>query len=278
MNRQDRSESLAQPGWLSHEVEGAVLHLRLWRSPAAGAPTVMLVNSLGCDLRIWSEVAQLLVPHMHVVTYDKRGHGLSQVGADPHSIARHGADLVELIQMVAGGPAFVCGLSIGGLVAMDAALERPDLVRGLILCATEARIGSRERYQDRIDRIRAKGMAPILDEQMARWFSAAYQRSQPGEVAVMRNMLERQPLDGYLSSVQAIRDADYRDRLGQIAGPVLCLAGEEDGSTPPDRVAALARDIPGAAFAQIEGAGHLPCIEAPGAMARHISRFVQAAQ
>ncbi|WP_226781418.1 3-oxoadipate enol-lactonase [Oceaniglobus trochenteri] len=237
------------------------------------APTLVFINSLGCDLRIWNRVVPALRPHLNVIRYDKRGHGLSGSGTGECRIATHAADLVALIAEFAEGPVFLCGLSIGGLVAMETALGQPELVRGLILCDTAARIGTSARYQDRTNRIRKGGIGAIADEQMERWFSPAFRENHPGEVEIMRNMLVRQSDEGYLGSVAALREADLTQRIGQISAPTLCLVGEHDASTPPAVVRALADGIPGARFAAIPAAGHLPCIEAPEALADHILGF-----
>lgn len=258
----------------SHQVGNVTLHVAEVPGPKPDAPTIVLIHSLGCDLRIWSAMLPLLAAHARVLCYDIRGHGLSQTGTEGCSIETHSADLISLIETQLRGPAVVCGLSIGGLIAMAAALARPDLVCGLILCDTNARIGDATRYQDRIDRVRQSGIAAIAQEQMARWFSNSFAKVQAGQVALMSEMLVRQPVAGYLASVAALRDADYTAKIGEISAPTLCLVGEEDLSTPPHQVRGLARRIPGASFETIAGVGHLPCLEAPTETAGHILRFI----
>lgn len=248
-----------------------VLHRK--NVPAPGKPRLIFINSLGCDLRIWAAVTKELSGHFDITVYDKRGHGLSDIGTPPYTLEDHAGDLLALIAE-GGAPAFVCGLSIGGMIAIAAALERPDLVSGLVLCDTAARIGSAARYSARAADIRSGGMEAFADTQMTHWFSARFRQARPDVVGVMRNMLVRQPVTGYLGSVATLKDADLSDRIGAIATPTLCLVGSEDASTPPAAVAALAAGIPNAQFAVIDGAGHLPCIEAPGEFSRLVSRFI----
>ena len=80
-------------------------------------------------------------------------------------------------------------------------------------------------------------------------------------------MLVRSPVEGYVATCAAIRDADLSSEAAKIRVPTLCVVGDEDGSTPPDVVEATARLIPSARFQIIEGAGHLPCIEKPAVLA-----------
>jgi len=253
-------------------INGMALHVDEMPGPD-GAPPIVLINSLGCDLRIWHGVAPRLARQLTVLRYDKRGHGLSDIGKPPYTIEMHAKDLAALIEARCGGPAIICGLSIGGLIAIALTLARPDLVRALVLCDTAARISSSERYQQRIDRVHGAGMETIAAEQMERWFSDRFLREESGSVAIMRNMLSRQPVDGYLGSVAAIRDADYTDRIGAICAPTLCLVGTEDRSTPPSGLRLLADSIPGATYKEINGAAHLPCLEESESMARTLLDF-----
>jgi 3-oxoadipate enol-lactonase len=88
-------------------------------------------------------------------------------------------------------------------------------------------------------------------------------------------MLTRTPQAGYLGTCAAIRDADFTEEAKRIAVPTLCVVGAEDGATPPALVRELAGLVPGARCEVIEGAGHLPCIERPLAVARLIEDFAR---
>ena len=87
-------------------------------------------------------------------------------------------------------------------------------------------------------------------------------------------MFRRQSAAGYLATCATLRDTDLRPKVGAIACPVLAIAGEEDGATPPDLVRATAGLIPGAAFTEIASAGHIPCVEAPDRVAAAITAFL----
>ncbi|HMO08239.1 MAG TPA: 3-oxoadipate enol-lactonase [Paracoccaceae bacterium] len=246
-----------------------VMHVRV--DGPAGAPAVVFANSLGTDLRLWDALLPHLPAGLRYIRYDKRGHGLSGLGG-PVTDADLAADAIALIERLAGGPVTFVGLSIGGLIGQAVASARPDLVRALVLSNTAARLGSPESWQDRIDAVRAGGLAAIADAVMERWFAAPF-RATP-ELALWRNMLLRTPAEGYIAACGALATADRTAANAALRLPVLAIAGDADGATPPEVVRATAALIPGAAFHVIPGAGHLPCVETPAAHAALIAPFL----
>ena len=240
----------------------------------ADAPLLVFVNSLGTDLRVWDALLPKLADRFCCVRYDKRGHGLTDATPGPYSIAGLAADLAALLDARGARGVVVCGLSIGGMIAQALAAARPDLVRGLVLMDTAHKIGTAEMWNERIAAIRAGGIASIADAILTRWFSPAFHRDQPAELAGWRNMLTRTPLEGYLGCCAAIRDADLTEAARGLAVPTLCMVGDQDGSTPPELVAELADLVPNGRLITIEGAGHLPCVEQPDAVAAAISGFL----
>ena len=254
-------------------IHGATLHYRY--RPLAGRPTIVFVNSLGTDLRIWNEVARLLADDYGVVLYDKRGHGLSELGDSPHRIETHAADLVELLEHLGVAGAVICGLSIGGVIAQCLYAMRPQLIEGLILCDTAAKIGTAEMWNGRIDATLANGIENFAEGVMEKWFTPDFHTSRAEELAGYRTMLTRQSPAGYAAACEAIRDADYRDGAASIGVHTLCIVGDQDGSTPPELVKEFARLIPGARFEVISGAGHIPCVEQPEKLADLIREFME---
>jgi 3-oxoadipate enol-lactonase len=87
-------------------------------------------------------------------------------------------------------------------------------------------------------------------------------------------MLERSPVEGYVGTAAALRDADLTQSTRALAIPVIALAGDADGSTPPDLVRAMAAIVPGADFRLIADAGHICCVEQPDEVAGVIRGFL----
>ncbi|SON53836.1 3-oxoadipate enol-lactonase 1 [Hartmannibacter diazotrophicus] len=254
-------------------VNDLILHHRI-DGPQDG-PVVVLANSLGCDLRIWDEVAGVLSGRYRVVCYDKRGHGLSSQKAGPSTIADHADDLIGLVDHLGIGNFAIVGLSVGGLIAQDIAGRFGGRLQAMVLCDTAAKIGTAEAWNARIGAIETGGLLSIADTVVARWFGEDFRTRRPVDVAGWTTMLARMPADGYVDACRAIRDADYRASAAAIVVPTLCIAGSEDLSTPPDLVRETASLIPGARFEIIDGAGHLPPLEVPAELSARIGAFLE---
>lgn len=233
-----------------------------WRAPKERAPVMVFANSLGTDFRLWDRVVSRLPADWGVLRLDKRGHGLSTLPG-PVTIDSLAED-VEILLEAYGVQRFVgIGLSVGGLIMQRLALRRAGAMTHLILSDTAARIGTEEIWNDRINAVREGGVRAISDQILKNWFPQEYHATD--DFKMWRNMLERTAPEGYMAVSAAIRDADFREDLPRISQPTLAIAGELDGSTPPKMVRQMADRIPNARFEQIANAGHVPCVDRPGA-------------
>lgn len=252
-------------------VNGAALHYRL-EGPEDGAP-VVFSNSLGTDFRIWDKVVAAL-PECRVLRYDKRGHGLSDDPDDGWGMQELVTDVAALMEHAGMRDAAVVGLSVGGLIAQGLAAERPDLVRVMVLCDTAARIGNDDLWNTRIGTVRKEGIVALADGILERWFAREF--FDHTDFPMWRNMLVRQSDEGYARVSTAIRDTDLVDSTARLRLATLAVVGDRDGATPPDLVRETAALIPGAEFHIIRGAGHLPCVEKPGAFTERLRQFLSA--
>lgn len=226
---------------------------------AVDGPAVIFANSLGTDLRLWDAVVPLLPASLRIIRYDKRGHGLSDLGG-PALIADYADDMIALLEALVTDKVIVVGLSVGGLIAQAVAAKRPDLPSVLVLSNTAAKLGTAESWQARINAVADGGLASIADAVMDRWFAPSF-RASPA-VTPWRNMLIRTPARGYTAACATLASADQTAATRALRLPTLVIAGAADGASPPDIVRATADLIPGAAFHLIPDVGHLPCVEA----------------
>jgi 3-oxoadipate enol-lactonase len=254
------------------QANGLVIHY-LAEGPEA-LPPLVFINPLGCDLRVWTDVACILKPEFRVVRYDKRGHGLSESGPDLAEMADYARDLAALLAVLGIGRAAIVGISIGGVIAQEFCRQRPDLVAALVLCDTAAKIGTDESWDDRIAAVERGGIESVAGPILERWFTADFRNQRAAEFAGFRAMLTRTPKQGYLAACGALKRADLRPFVSLIEAPTLCLVGDEDGSTPAALVRQTAGLIKGSRFEIVENAGHLPNVEKPAAVARLIAEHV----
>jgi 3-oxoadipate enol-lactonase len=254
-------------------INGVLLHYRL--DGRTDAPMLGLVNSLGTDARIWDKVVALLADRYRILSYDKRGHGLSAAPAGDYAIDDEVDDLAGLLDHLEIDRLALAGVSIGGMIGQAFALRHPQRLQALVLCDTAAKVGDAAMWNGRIAAVQQGGMASIADAVMTRWFTEAFRHGRPDELAGWQTMFERMPVEGYAGSCAALRDADLTDAIAGITTPTLVVAGDQDLSTPVALVRATAKRIPGARFEIIAGAGHIPSIEQPGALATLMTHFLQ---
>lgn len=251
-------------------LDSVAIHYRL-QGPKDG-PVLVFSNSLGTDFRIWDEVINRLSKY-RILTYDKRGHGLSDCPSGEWGMGDNVADLARLMDHLGLANVVVCGLSVGGLIAQGLAAERPDLVRAMVLCDTAAKIGNPDMWSSRIKAVQEDGIASIADGILERWFSPDFIKNSP-RFSVYKNMLIRTLDEGYWKMSFAISETDLLESTARLKLPAMAMVGVHDGATPPDLVRETADLIEGCRFELIKAAGHLPCVEQPDVVADLLLEFM----
>lgn len=255
----------------SFNSNGVTLHVRD-HGPRDGR-VVMFSNSLGTDLRVWDLLIPLLPKDLRIVRYDKRGHGLSDCPDAPYHMDSLVDDALCVIDTLGIKDITFVGLSVGGLIGQGVAARRPELLQGLVLMDTAAKIGTAQMWADRITAVEKGGLASYADSILDRWFAEPL-RHDAVKLSPWQNMLVRTPLAGYLGTSAAIAAADMTSSTSELTLPVLALVGEFDGATSPELVRGTA-ELCGADFHIIANAGHLPCVERPEQTATHINEFLK---
>ncbi len=235
---------------------------------------VVFANSLGTDLRLWDKVTGLLPQEdFRLIRFDKRGHGLSSCPQSPYTMDSLVQDTGDLLDHLSVRSCIFVGLSIGGMIGQMLASRRPDLIEGLVLSNTAAKMGEAAMWQERIARIREGGIACLADAILERWFSQAFRETD--ECLAWRHMLTRTPVDGYIGCCEAIAGTDLTASTARLKLPVLGIGGTEDLASPPELVRSTALLVAGGRYVDIEGAGHLPCVEEPHLFARHLMTYIK---
>lgn len=245
----------------------------------SGLPIVLL-HGFPLDRSLWSQQRTALSLRGRCITPDLRGFGESSTDG-PFSMDQYADDVASLLDWLEIEQAVVCGLSMGGYIAMAMWRRHADRIRALVLCDTRATADSdatRAARNTLIAMARERGAAAVAEQQLPGLIGASTRARHPEIVDVMRAMLERQPVAGIVGALEALRDRpDSRSTLESITVPTLVVVGEEDLLTPISDARAMIDLLPVSTRAILEcipHAGHLSCVERPAAFTHALAEFL----
>lgn len=243
-------------------------------------PPIVFLHGFPHDRTLWAAQRVALAPQARCIVPDLRGFGHSSTHG-PYSMDQYADDVAMLLDYLDIERAVVCGLSMGGYIAMALWRRHPDRVRGFVFCDTKAGPDTEEGRQRRDELaalVKQSGTRVIADAQITGMVGATTRARRPEVVAALRAMMGRQSAAGVIGALQALRDRpDSRDTLRSISVPSLVLVGEDDVLTPIKEARAIAEALPSAARVRLEiiaGAGHVPCLERPAATTHALSDFL----
>jgi 3-oxoadipate enol-lactonase len=228
---------------------------------------LLLSCSLATTLELWDDNVAALTSRYRILRYDHRGHGRSPVPDGPYTVEELAEDALELLDQLGLERVSFCGLSLGGAVGMALALRAPERLERLTLGCTSAHFAPPEKWVERAWIARADGLEPLVEATLERWFTPGFRAARPEVVARLRDLILATPSEGYAACCEALAAWDARGRLGSIAVETLVIAAADDPSTPPEQLAAIAEEIPGAELVLVPDAAHLVSVEQPGAFA-----------
>jgi 3-oxoadipate enol-lactonase/4-carboxymuconolactone decarboxylase len=246
---------------------GVRIHWR--RDGRRGGTPLVLLNSIGTDLRLWDAAIPWLADH-DLLRIDTRGHGGSDDPNGDYTLEMLAADVIAVMDDAGFGSAAIAGVSLGGMIAMQIALDHPERVAALIPVCTSAEMDEAA-WTDRVATVRREGTGAIAAAAMGRFlsrdFRVAYPTLSDRIEADLRAMSDR----GYAGAGAAIRDMRLIGRLPAIAVPTLVIAGGADISTPfvghGDRIVAAVHE----ARYLILPCAHLAPVEAPEGLGNAIN-------
>jgi 3-oxoadipate enol-lactonase len=233
----------------------------------AGAPVLVLGNSLGTSRACWEPQVPALARHFRLLRYEHRGHGAAGSGFSPappgpYSVADLAGDVLALLDAHGVDRVLYCGVSLGGMVGMWLAAHAPERIIALGLSCTSAYLPPASAWTDRAARVRAEGTGSIAEQVVSRWFTPAYRAAQPSVPAAFTAGLAATSDEGYAGCCEAIAAMDQRSSLGSITAPALVIAGADDPATPPWHSGVIASGITGSRLRVIRGGAHLSNVSA----------------
>jgi 3-oxoadipate enol-lactonase len=243
-----------------------------------GSPWLVVSHSLACSVRMWDPQIAALKGSFRILAYDTRGHGASEAPKGAYSLEMLADDLKALLDALGVKNPHYCGLSMGGMIGQTFALKYPGVFKTLMLADTTSRFPPEvgPLWQERIKIAEEKGMAPLVQPTLERWFTEAFRQSNPAPVAAIAKLIAATPVAGYAGCCHAIPKINLTARLKEIKTPILVICGDQDPGTPPAMSKEMHENAPGSKLVMIPQAAHLSNLENPGAFTKAMQEFMAA--
>jgi 3-oxoadipate enol-lactonase len=229
-----------------------------WDEEGSGAP-LLLIMGLGWSSHAWHRSRPLLSEKYRTIALDNRGVGRSEVPAGPYSMAQMATDAAAVLNTARVNAAHIIGVSMGGMIAQEFALQFPQKVRSLILgCTAPGGPEAVRAEQEALQVLMTRGQDP---DQFAKAISPfIYDRGTPAERIEQDTAVRRKwypSADAYFAQLQAIMAWEAYGRLAQISAPTLVIHGENDRLVPVQNARLIVGRIPGSKLAIIPNASHM---------------------
>ena len=241
----------------------------------AELPLLVLGPSLGTSATtLWTHCADGLADAFDLTAWDLPGHGHNHTVPDePFTMGELAAGVLRVVDDVlaergdVGGSFVYAGVSVGGAVGLQLMLDQPDRLAAAALLCTGAKIGDQELWTERMGQVSASGTPGIVSASAERWFGPGFLDRSPEVGSALLHALQRTDDKGYIQVCGALATFDVRDRLADIAVPVLAVAGSHDVAAPPAGLRTIADDVMQGRYVELDGVAHLAPAEAPEAVA-----------
>jgi len=241
------------------------------------APVIIFIHGFPLNKTMWNYQIEALMGRFRVIAYDIRGHGNSDAGNDNFTIDLFATDLIKFMDMLKIKKASLCGLSMGGYIALNAIGNYPERFDALVLSDTNCQPDSaeaKEKRQKAIHNILENGVGNYADESVKNLFTNESFSTHEDEITYVKEMIcntSEESLGCTLLALAA-RNGTYK-KLSGIDVPVLILVGEEDKITPPEVSALMHEQIKESTMYVIPHAAHLSNMEQPEQYNEHLMRF-----
>ena len=234
------------------------------------AIAIVFLHGVGSDKSVWRPQLEHFGRERRAIAFDYPGYGESDAASEGTTRDDYAAAILAAMSALGAARVHVCGLSLGGVIAIAMHHLSPESVASLVLADTFAVHPDGRAIYERSSS--ASGDLRALAEARVDVLLA-----QPADPAIRGQVVEtmaRIDPGAYRVGAEAVWLADQRDRAAAIRVPTLVICGKEDKVTPPQLSRELAELIPGARYAEIERAGHLANLEQAGEFNRIVSEFI----
>jgi len=239
----------------------------LSKEPPAPKHTMVFVHGFPFNKNMWIPQLEALPADIAVIAMDVRGHGNSTVGHGFFSIDVFAKDLLVFLRKLGIGKAVLCGVSMGGYIALRAHQLQPEAFSGLILSDTNSLAddnAAKLRRFDSIQSVLKHGKRAFSIGFVNNVFSKKSLTENKAAVDLIKSSIRRNTESSICATLLALASrTDTTDSLKEIAVPTLVIRGAEDSITTKAQSDILVSGIPGATYVEIPGCGHLPNLEDP---------------
>lgn len=247
-----------------------------WDEQGDGDP-ILLIMGLGYSSCMWYRTRPMLADRYRTIALDNRGVGQSEMPPGPYPVALMASDAAAVLDAAGIESAHVFGISMGGMIAQEFALQNPKRVRSLILGCTACGGPKAVRASPEATQMLMARAKMTPEEAAQASIPFIYDRGTAREkieedLSVRRPWFPRR--DAYSAQLQGILAWEAYSRLDQIAAPTLVIHGEHDELVPPGNGELIARRIPGAKLVLLPNAGHIFTTDQPAASHQAISAFL----
>jgi 3-oxoadipate enol-lactonase len=241
-----------------------------------GAPWLTLSHSLACSVRMWDPQIAALKDQYRILAYDTRGHGGSEATQGAYTLELLADDLHALLKELNIASTHYCGLSMGGMIGQTFALKYPGILRTLVLADTTSRYPAEALplWLERVKTVETKGMEPLAQPTLERWFTEPFRKGSPAVVESVRKLILSTSVAGYAGCCQAIPKINATARLKEIPCPILVIVGADDPATPLAMAQEIHDNAPGSKLAVLPQAAHLANLEQPAGFTRALQDFL----
>jgi 3-oxoadipate enol-lactonase len=239
---------------------------------------IVLVHGFPFNSDMWAPQIDALKAAFRVITYDVRGHGRSEVGDGQYTLEMFVDDLIALLDHLRLDKVVLCGLSMGGYIALRAVERNPERCRAVILADTTSNADSNEaklRRAASIKRIKSTGVKPYAEEFPKAVLSPQTHQKRTDVVEMVRGMIQSNSPIGICGALLAMAArTDTTASLSKVSDPALILVGQEDKTTPPELSEKMHQLIPNSELQIVPNAAHLSNLENPEGFNSHLLNFL----
>jgi 3-oxoadipate enol-lactonase len=239
---------------------------------------IVLIHGFPFSHEMWDPQIEAFAKWFRVVAYDLRGHGKSGVGDGQYLLEFFVDDLIGLLDHLRIENAILCGLSMGGYIAVRLIERNPERVAGLILADTQAKADSNEtklRRAAAIKSVKANGVAAYAESFVKSVLAPQSFGAKNDVVEKITRIIKSNSVQGICGALLALATrTDTTEALSRIKAPTLILVGEHDTLTPPSASKEIHSKIPHSKYHLIANAAHMSNLENPDEFNRLVLDFL----